>query len=89
MDRRQVKMNRVVKRLGHTLYLSAARSDKQMDIDHMSENSDWNSANRTDATAGLVNRSSKRELAMDVKRYEIQSSGPLHNDTNPMQHSST
>ncbi len=45
MDRRQVKMNRVTKRLGHTLYLSAARSDKQMNIDHMSENSDWNSAN--------------------------------------------
>ena len=40
MDRRQVKMNRVAKRLGHTLYLSAARSDKQMNIDHMSENSD-------------------------------------------------
>jgi hypothetical protein len=40
MYRRQVKMNRVVKRLAHTLYLSAARSDKQMNIDSLSQFSD-------------------------------------------------
>ena len=40
MARRQVKMNRVVKRLGHALYLSTARSDKQMSIDHMYESSE-------------------------------------------------
>ncbi len=40
MYRRQVKMNRVVKRLDRTLYLSAARSDKQMNIDLVYQNSD-------------------------------------------------